>query len=728
MKLVDPEVLSATSPGRLRSLKGLGIASVVAPTVFFCAYAYISYDAAFRNAEAEASHLSSMLQEHAQRTFETIELALRDTDRLLARMDDQQIHTSHEVWSSVRQIQGTGPQLGSVFVVAADGSNILTTRTFPAPEVNFGDRDYYLAQKDRDAGFFVGGALIGKISAAPIFNFSIRRSTEDGHFNGVIGSSAFVDYFQNFFATVGDAADEFAVLLLRADGDVLVRYPKFEAGQHLDLQLLRPELFRGRQVQYATSPIDGRTRLYATAKVGSFPIYVAYSIARDAIIRKWAAGLMVPGGTGIAITTALLLLTLLALQRARREGWAVEQLKATALSLKGEIDRRQKVEATLLQAQKLDAVGRLTSGIAHDFNNLLTIISGNLQLAQRRKANVERFIKSAEYATDRGAALVRQLLAFSRGQTLRPATIDLKSVLRDARAWITHTITEAIAIDIVYEPDLWPVCVDVAQFEAALLNLVVNARDAMGGRGRLLIKAHNVVVNSTASPPENLAPGEYAAISVVDTGCGMTPDVLDKIYEPFFTTKGVGKGTGLGLSQVHGFIRQSGGDISIDSKVGKGTTVTLYLPRANATPTAQKQTQARIQDYIKIEEVVLVVDDNDEVRKIIIEQLHDLGYCALAARIPEEALAILSAGERIDVLLTDQIFPRGSDVSALINEAIKSRPDLRVLLMTGSLELETHNIPVLRKPFSKSALQSALSELGGRPHENLSADQPIAPS
>lgn len=224
-----------------------------------------------------------------------------------------------------RQIQGTGPQLGSIFVVAADGSNILTTRAFPAPEVNFGDRDYYLAQKDRDAGFFVGGALIGKISAAPIFNFSIRRSTEDGHFNGVIGSSAFVDYFQNFYATVGDAADEFAVALLRADGDMLVRYPKFQAGQHLDLQLLRPELIQGRQVQFATSPIDGRARLYATAKVGSFPIYVAYSITRDAIIRKWAAGLIVPGGTGIVITTALLLLTLFALQRARREGWAVEQ-------------------------------------------------------------------------------------------------------------------------------------------------------------------------------------------------------------------------------------------------------------------------------------------------------------------------------------------------------------------------------------------------------------------
>jgi len=712
MKLVGAEVLTAVSPSRLRSLKTLCVASVVAPALVFAAYAYITYDAAHRAAEAKALHLVAMLQEHTQRVFETIELALHHTDQLLVGMSDDAIRNSRDTWNRLKATQLTGPQIGSIFVLAADGSDLLTTRAFPTPTPSFADRDYFLAQKENDAGLFLSGSYLGKITNAPIFNFSIRRSSGDGRFNGVIGSSAFVDYFQNYYATVGDDDDDFAVILLRSDGEVLARYPEFKVGQKLDLTELRPHAGVGHQVRYMSSPIDHVHRLYASATIGNFPAYISFSIARGAIIRQWAQDLAIPAGVTIVITAALLMLTIFALRRAQREGFAIQQLKDVAQSLNEEIQRRKKAEISLLQAQKLDALGRITSGIAHDFNNLLMIISGSLSLAKKQEAGpaMRRLLKACEQATERGAALIRQLLAFSRGQPLRPTAIDVRRVLEDGQAWIGRIVTEAVQIEITCDDGVWPIFVDSSQFESALLNLAVNARDAMPNGGRLAIRVRNV----TFAEPQGAKPllGDYVAIAVSDSGSGMSEEVLEKVFEPFFTTKGIGKGTGLGLSQIHGFSQQSGGDISIVSEVGKGTTVTLYLPRSKEMPSpAQASMQSFSSPTMQKEDVVLVVDDDDAVRKTIVEQLYDLGYRPIAVRSAEEARGILSAGGRIDILLTDYTLASGSNGMELERQAKKQRPKLRTIIMTASFDVEKLSGTLLRKPFAQAELEGALAGL-----------------
>jgi two-component system, NtrC family, sensor kinase len=707
-----------TGSAILRSLKGLGLAAVLAPGVLFGAYAWASYHQVFRDAESRAAHLAAILQEHALRAFEAVQLALRLADQHLDGLDWETIASSRPLWEELRRIQQFGPQIGSIFVVSPDGDSPLTTRVFPAPQVDFSDRDYFVAHKDKDAGLYLGQAYVGKISDAPIFNFSIRRSGTSG-FNGVVGSSLYVPYFQNFYASVGDPRDSFAVALLRQDGDVLVRHPTFTVGARFSPAVI--EQIRGSEQRTvdAVSPLDGVRRHYAVRKIGQFPAYIAYSIEHNSIRKRWEQGLIVPGTLAAGFTLALLALTTVALRRARAERVAVGQLEETAVSLQQEIEGRRRAEASLLQAQRLDAVGQMTGGIAHDFNNLLTVILGNIDLAQRGgdPARLQRLLKSARYAAERGASLVRQLLAFSRGQELHPKVVDLNDVLADTGSLMRRAVSEAIEFELDCAPGLWPTRIDVAEFEAALLNLAVNARDAMQGRGRLVLRTRNVSAASDEKCSGALKPGDYVVLSVIDNGAGMPPDVLARVYEPFFTTKEVGKGSGLGLSQVHGFVRQSGGDIAIESKMGRGTTVRLYLPRCEPAPPVAEEARPERTSAATVpqdrQQIVLVVEDDREVRKISMGLLDELGYATIGVRDGLEALAVLSAGGAIDVLLTDLVLPRGVDGTELVTRALELRPGLAVLITTAAPEGQSEH-PTLRKPFTKEQLADCLRHVRER--------------
>ena len=694
-------------PLRLRGLKVLGVASILAPTLLLLAYAVISYVGSFRAAEARALHLSSILQDHAQRLFESVDLALRNADQRLGGLSDESIRSDIRLWQDIRRIQGAAPQIGSIFVQAADGALLLTTREYPPSTIDFSDRDYFIAHKDVDAGFFIGKSYIGKISKAPIFNFSIRK-TSDHRFVGVVGSSAYVEYFQRFYASAGDAADQFTVLLLRSDGEVLARFPNFEVDDNFEMSLLKKNENEAREVAYAISPLDRKARLYATARVGPYPAYVSYSIARSAVLSQWVRNLALPAALTAIISAVLSALTLFALKKARTEGQALQHLKETAESLQIEIERRHTAEASLQQSQKLEAVGQLTGGIAHDFNNLLMIISGNLALAQKRNKTpqITRMLDASQYAVERGAALTRQLLAFSRGQSLRPEVINLVEVLDKAGAWIDRAMTESVEISFEHEGDVWLIKVDVPQLEAALLNLVVNARDAMAGHGKITISARNIVMDENDCQHLSLIPGEYVALSAADTGCGMSPETMKKVFEPFFTTKERGKGTGLGLSQVHGFAKQSGGDISISSELRQGTTITLYFPRTHeALFPRLTSTQAEV--AVRESKVVLLVEDDDEVRKVEMTMLQELGYVVVAARSVSEAIAVLSADEPIDLMLTDVVMRRGGDGIELGRQAQKLRPGISVFVATASLEVVSP-FPFIKKPFSAEALSEML--------------------
>jgi signal transduction histidine kinase len=342
-------------------------------------------------------------------------------------------------------------------------------------------------------------------------------------------------------------------------------------------------------------------------------------------------------------------------------------------------------QAALRQAQKMEAVGQLTGGVAHDFNNLLTVIIGNIDFLESEAGNNPRLRKltaTIRRSAERGARLTTQLLAFSRLQPLRPETCNLNALILDFDALIRRALGETIAVQSNLHPGLWPCNVDPAQFEAAILNLIVNARDAMPDGGTLTITTQNVTL--AAGDPtidDDVAPGAFVMVTVADTGIGMAPEILERAFEPFYTTKEVGKGSGLGLSQLYGFARQSGGTVKIASNVGCGTAVTIYLPKA--TRQAAQPEPAKPAAKPKGTETVLVVEDDPDVLDIAVATLTDLGYRILVAYDGVEAMAILERDEPIDLIFTDIVMPYGISGIQLARQARKLRQDIKILLTSG---------------------------------------------
>jgi len=354
-----------------------------------------------------------------------------------------------------------------------------------------------------------------------------------------------------------------------------------------------------------------------------------------------------------------------------------------------DLSDRRRTEAQLRQAQRLEAVGQLTGGVAHDFNNLLTVIIGSLDLAiERVGPPVQTTLGNALHAAERGATLVRQLLAFSRRQTLAPQEVDLNALIEEMGDLLHRTLGGQVEVELKLSDRLWPALTDRAQVETALLNLVINSRDAMPNGGKLIVETANAPLDDAdAAETMEIAPGDFVMLAVTDTGSGMPPDVLERVFEPFFSTKEVGKGTGLGLSMVYGFAKQSGGHVKIYSEVGLGTTVRLYLPKAvghAASETAPAEpsgvpTPGR-------GETILVVEDSDQVRGLVVTQLAELGYRVLEAPDGPRALSLLNGEDRIDLLFTDVVMPGGMNGRVLADAAKRRCPDLRVLFTSGYTE------------------------------------------
>ncbi len=363
--------------------------------------------------------------------------------------------------------------------------------------------------------------------------------------------------------------------------------------------------------------------------------------------------------------------------------------------LVSEMKRREQTEAVLRQTQKMDAIGQLTGGIAHDFNNMLTVVLGNLETLQRRVKALEPdvaapMVRSLDNAIQGGrnaAQLTHRLLAFARQQPLAPTRVDIRSLVHGMADLLSRTVGETIKIETVAGAGLWPVLADANQLENALLNLVVNARDAMPDGGLITIETSNAFLDENyVRPIGELRPGQYVMLSVSDTGSGIAPDIIDKVFEPFFTTKQVHKGTGLGLAMVHGFINQSGGHIRIYSEPGQGSSIKIYLPRyqdETADIRAADSDQPTPLPVPSAGETILIVEDDKSVREYAVSALQDLGYLALAAHDADAALRLLSENERIDLLFTDVVLGGSMNGRRLADEAIKIRPNLPVLFTTG---------------------------------------------
>ncbi|WP_260597532.1 hybrid sensor histidine kinase/response regulator [Sphingomonas endolithica] len=378
----------------------------------------------------------------------------------------------------------------------------------------------------------------------------------------------------------------------------------------------------------------------------------------------------------------------------------------------------------LRQSQKMEAVGQLTGGLAHDFNNLLTGISGSLEMmqvrvSQGRVADVEKYVNAAQGAARRAAALTHRLLAFSRRQTLAPKPTDVKQLVSGMEDLIGRTVGPAVEIGTVHAAGLWPSLIDPSQLENAVLNLCINARDAMPEGGKITIETANRWMDHRAAEQRGLEPGQYISLCVSDTGTGMTPGVIEKAFDPFFTTKPIGVGTGLGLSMIYGFAKQSGGSVGIYSEVGEGTMACIYLPRHFGEAEAGEiETDLEQSPRAEAGETVLVVDDEPTVRMLVAEVLTDLGYTAIEAADGAAGLKILNSDLRIDLLITDVGLPGGMNGRQVADAARNIRPHLKVLFITGYAEnaVLSHGhldpgMHVLTKPFGMDALAGRIREL-----------------
>jgi PAS domain S-box-containing protein len=366
----------------------------------------------------------------------------------------------------------------------------------------------------------------------------------------------------------------------------------------------------------------------------------------------------------------------------------------------------EQMQKKLAESQKLDALGQLTGGVAHDFNNLLMIISGSVHTLKKGLGNDAKLLRAAaaiETASKRGAALTSQLLTFARRQSVNPQAINLAERINAVRDVLDTGVGSAVGLAFNIDESTWPVTVDVAEFETALINLVINARDAMPGGGTITIAARNDALDEAPDA------GEYVAISVQDSGTGIAPDVLGKIFDPFFTTKPIGKGTGLGLSQVHGFAHQAGGTVRVTSQLGKGTTVTILLPREHASPQSD--------DIVAVETggsgTVLLVEDNPDVASVSTTLLEQLGY---TVRRVADADAALREIERdgIDFVFSDIVMPGNMDGLGLARRLKEIRPELPILLATGYSDAAVNvrdHFPILRKPYEIHQLSDAIAKL-----------------
>jgi PAS domain S-box-containing protein len=392
------------------------------------------------------------------------------------------------------------------------------------------------------------------------------------------------------------------------------------------------------------------------------------------------------------------------------EGGAVTMVVAEAR----DITERAGLQAQLAQAQKMEAVGQLTGGVAHDFNNLLQALTGNLDLIRRHGEahNDERLlhlVANAQRAAGRGARLTQQLLAFSRRQNLRPENVCASRLFAEMGELLRRAAGETVTVRTLASDDLWCCRLDPAQFESALLNLAINARDAMPDGGTLTVEATNLVLAAPEAARLEVPPGEYVRVDVSDTGTGIAPEHLSRLFEPFFTTKEVGKGTGLGLAMVHGFVRQSGGAVAVTSEPGRGTTVSLFLPRAEAPAETDEPLPPGVAPAPERHERlgILVVEDDPEVREAVQFALTDAGHRVLTAAEASEALAILRNGVQLDLLLCDVALPGGINGLEIADAARRQRPDLRILLASGygpeGLEAG-EGYEVMAKPFTQAEL------------------------
>jgi signal transduction histidine kinase len=584
-----PEASRAS--GAIQTLRLLVVGTIVLPLLVGAGAAYFSYRASYFNAAATLNEAVAVAAENTTKILDTHLLVAARIDDLLSPLSDAEIHADEEALHDriARQIRDL-PQVAAAWVIDAAGHELVSARVYPVNRtIDNATRADFRALQNPKVQTYIWALRARSLeggSYRPYFTVSRRFSTPDGAFRGIIVVAVSGNYFASFYNSLLGGSAQYAASVLRDDGTLLARYPATIAPeapqQGSDLARAIAAKTTG-GILASGSPL-GDGSLVAYERLASYPVYVAIGRTRASVLRDWLRSVIGYVAIGVPAAIGLMLLSLVALRRTRREQRALAQARDA-------ITERARIEAQLHQAQKMEAVGLLTAGIAHDFNNLLTVVAGNIALLKGDLETLgprrEKFIELAISGCERATALTKRLLSFARREPVDPRPVDVNEVVTGLSDLPWRSLGDQIAAEFRLQGGLWPVFVDANQLENALLNLALNARDAMAGRGTLTIETANTALDHAyAAAHPSVPPGEYVAIRVSDTGCGMPQEVRERAFDPFFTTKGAGKGTGLGLSQVYGFVTRSGGHCTIDSALGHGTTIKLYLPRHAGEPAA----------------------------------------------------------------------------------------------------------------------------------------------
>ncbi|HLL27417.1 MAG TPA: ATP-binding protein [Xanthobacteraceae bacterium] len=705
----------------IRLLKVLLAASLLLPLALFAYASSLSYRSTFKAADERIDRALEVLHEHALKVFQSVEFTAVAVEDMLRGQSDAEIKRNEEnLHARLKKLEEALEVVETIWVIGKGGEALVTSYDYPLPAgLNLADRDYFKAHLGGDVGSYVGEVVMPRLgNGPPFFSLSRRRQSANGEFAGVIETSVSPQDFQNFYARLSSNGTNYYALV-REDGFFLARYPlTSDIPDRLGAQAkLRKAIMTEPQAGKYTvvSQLDGIPRRIGYRKLVGYPVYLLAGIDTSTVRAEWLSGMAAHLIFGVPATILLFSLTLLALQRSQ--------------GLERESKLRAEAEEALLHAQKMEAIGQLTGGVAHDFNNLLTIIIGNLDIAERQlkaggekaQTKLETVVKNAMQGARRAASLTSRLLAFSRRQPLDPKPLNAGKLVQGMEDLIRQSLGEAVELEIVNAGGLWQVEADPVQLEATILNLALNARDAMPKGGKLTVETSNAFLDDNyARQGSGVEAGQYVLIAVSDTGSGMGPETVARAFEPFFTTKGAGQGTGLGLSQVYGFVKQSGGHVKIYSEPGEGTTVKLYLPRFLA-PAREEGEFEPAAAAGGSGETILVVEDDDDVRGYVADILREANYRVFDARDAARALDIFRRhGEEIDLLLTDVVLP-GVNGRTLAEEATARHPRLKVLFMTGySRNAIVHQgrldagVALIQKPLTQASLAAKIREILSR--------------
>lgn len=679
----------------VRWLQSVLLAAIIIPLTIFIFGARQSYLETQQSTEDQINRSLDILNEHALKVFEVVERTMAEVNEIIRGLPDDAISASEpQLHERLDRMVRRSPEIKSIWIFDASGHALANNLVSPAPSIDFSDRDYFKAHVERPIGTYVGQILRPRApyGGAPFFGVSVRRTAPTGDFTGVIQVSVLPEYFESFYGKISRASGSYHSLI-RPDGFILSRFPSLEG----DMTLPRKGPVMAAIAQnpsYGTltvkSLVDGVRRTVSYRRLSELPIYVLSGRETEAVQREWVWHEAQRLLYGLPLTAALVLVIALALRRTRR--------------MFEEAHKRKIAEDALKQAQRLEALGRLTGGVAHDFNNLLMVVRGGASKLMRlglSDARAQSAIHLIDEAAKKGESLTRRLLAFSRHHSLAPKVCNLGEQLLLIRNVLEQSIRVNILLEIALPPNPLFTKLDPDDLEIALLNLALNSRDAMPEGGKITIE---------------LSEDEYlgrpaALITFSDTGSGIPYGIRDRIFEPFFTTKTVDKGTGLGLSQVYGFVSQSRGHIKVESEEGQGTSFKLWLPLTAERP-AKKDINAERPTKLPATKVLLV-EDNKEVAAVATEYLEQLKLTVVHANSAEAALEVLKLEKKVDLVFSDIVMPgiTGVEFARLVR---KDYPHLPMILATGYSDqaeiAKREKFPLLRKPYTFDSLRQVLRQ------------------